>query len=131
RFEPELSLGDDGFARGHSLINDDVFADPLTDRDRALLDGRILFDDEDELAVLAGLHRLRGHDRRVWLRRQPQADASELSGPQAAVGVLKRAFQLDRVGRHIHRVVDEGQLTHHRLSCVVMWSLYYRSTVRW
>ena len=34
--------------------------DALRDRDRTLLDGRIVLDDEDELAVLAGLHGLLG-----------------------------------------------------------------------
>ena len=75
----------------------------LSDRDRPLLDGRIRLDDEDKLAVLAGLHRLlRHHGRRAAASRAAD-DARELAGPQAAILFRKRRLELDRVRRRCRR----------------------------
>src|SRR5258708_17769529 len=57
-FEPQLPFGDDRLARRQSLLHHHVVADALALHDRPLLDGRIVFDDEDVLPVLTGLHRL-------------------------------------------------------------------------
>ena len=85
-----------------------------------LIDGGVRFHDEDELAVLAGLHGLLRHDGRVLDRREPQPDARELPRPQAAIGIRKRRFQFDRVGRRIDGVVDERQLAARRLRVGVL-----------
>ena len=113
RLEPELSFGDHRLAGVQALLDHDVFADPLPDGDGLLRHGVVRLDEEHELAVLPGLHRLaRQHDR-VRDRRHAQAHARELARPQAAVVVLEPRLQLDRVGGGVDHVVDEVQLAVH------------------
>ena len=108
------------------LADDDVVAHPLRDGDRPLLHGGIGLDDEDELAVLTGLDRLARNDRRLRQRRQPQAHARELTGPQPEILVGERRLQLDGVGRGVDEVVDEGELPVGRLLVPVLRSRHDR-----
>ena len=66
------------------FANDDVVTHALGDRDGPLLHSGIWLDNEGKLAVLTGLDRLARHYRRARERREPQADARELSRPGAA-----------------------------------------------
>ena len=59
-----------------------------------LLDGRIGLDDEHELAVLAGLHRLRRDDGRVWQRREPQLTRANWPGHSRRSVLSNVAFSL-------------------------------------
>src|SRR6476620_1436180 len=79
--EPQLSFGDDRLSGIQPLADDDVFVDPLTNRDGALLDGGVGLHHEHELPVLSGLHRLVRHDSRVIERRQVQQHPRELAWP--------------------------------------------------
>ena len=108
--EPELAFGDDRLPGLETLFDDDVFADALADRDRLLGDGVVRFDEEHELSVLAGLHRLAREHERVRNGRDAQADARELARPQAVIVVCEPRLQLDRVGGRVDGVVDEVQL---------------------
>src|SRR5262245_59388272 len=56
--EAQLTFGDDRLVRLQPLIDHDVVANPPAGGHRTLIDGRIRLDDENELTVLACLHRL-------------------------------------------------------------------------
>src|SRR5262245_53411213 len=72
---------DHGLSCLQSLVYHDVVVHPLRGDDRPLLDSRIRLDDEHVLTVLSRLHGLRGNDRGVRQRRQPERHACELTGP--------------------------------------------------
>ena len=106
--EPQLAFGHDRLAGLDAALDHHVLIEFLRDLDRALLDGRILLHDEDELAVLAGLHRLRRHDRRAGQGLDPQRHAHEFAGPERAIVVVELRFQLDGVGGRVHGVVQRS-----------------------
>src|SRR5262245_18281780 len=119
-FEAKLAFGHDRLAGREALRDDDDLAHALRDDDRPLFDRAVLFDDEDELALLANLHGLARHDRRLVERHEPQAHARELARPQTIVLVRGRGLELDRVGRRVHRVVDEREFALDRFGITVM-----------
>src|SRR5258708_23446130 len=88
RLEPQLALGDDGFARLQAFLDHERDFHALARRHGALFDGLIVLDHEDGLAVLARLHRLRRHDDRLRDHGQAQSYTRELSWPQPAIWIV-------------------------------------------
>ena len=100
--------GDDRFGGGRAVHHD-----------VAELDGLIRLHDEDERPLLAGLHRRCRHHGGVLLRRELHRDVDELPRPEPAIGVGKRALDLDRAGRGVHGVVHERNPSGSRRGVVV------------
>jgi hypothetical protein len=90
--EAKLPFGHDGFPRPQSLLDDDFFVHTLARHDWPLFDRGVRFDNEYVLTLLAGLNRFAGHNRGLGQPGEMQADARELPGPQAAIGIVDGCF---------------------------------------
>ena len=73
------------------------------------LHGEIGFDNEDVLALLSGLDRLRRDDNRIGLCGQREDGVNKLPRPKPSIGIRKGPLELDRSSGSIDRVVHEAQ----------------------
>src|ERR1051326_3477580 len=87
RYEPDVAFGDDGLSGLETLLDHLVGVDPDTAHHRAGFNGHVGLDDENVVALLPGLHRLRGHHGGVLDRSQPQSHAHEFARPQRPIRV--------------------------------------------
>ena len=109
--EPELTLGDNGFAGSQSAIHYQVLIHSRAGDHWPHFDRPVLLHHVYKLAVLSGLHGLIGDHNGVGPRGEPQRDAHELSGPQRIVLVFESAFELDGTGGRVDGIIDECQNT--------------------
>src|SRR6266568_1124756 len=79
----------------------------------------IRLQDVDERALLARLDGLRGNDDGICLFRQPHNRIHELPGPEPAVPVRERRFQLNCAGCAIHGVVNKRERSRFRVLRIV------------
>src|SRR5262249_51698553 len=107
--ETKLPLGDDGLSGPQSLLDNDFFVQALARRDWPLFDRRVRLDHKHVLALLAGLNRFAGYNGGLGQLGEMQADARELTGPQAAISIVDRRLQSDRVCCRVDKVVYERQ----------------------
>jgi len=97
-------------ANGYTMLEDvPIVRHVLAGDHRPLLDGGIALDDEDVLAILSGLHRLRRYDGRVRERLEPQRDTRELAWPKPEVGVVEcrlepRVFAEHHVSTYVYQM---------------------------
>src|ERR1019366_5488820 len=95
RRQAQLPLRDHRLAQLQTLVHDHVLIDAGAGGDGPHLHRPILLHHIDIRTVLAGLDRLVRHYDGVWLGGEPQGDTDKLPRPQLAIGVGKRALQLD------------------------------------